>query len=334
MTKQLSGLDFKSFIPNSFVNPVLLSILRHSLGWPTSKSGRVSAIPYRFRHLGGTINTLLGVSLRRGILKKCLKRYSDNNGISVVIGLRGRVNYRLTNCLISLRSQTYPQESIKIIIVDYGNERETRKQLELLSQSFDCIHVKVDNIVEWNRSHCLNIGIKTARTPFVMLADADMIFAPNYLDVVISQLKFNPLGYIVSSMLDLPEGAQPILENCAVEQTAPDLIALKAISRNRFTLPYHVSLHAASLPLYYLINGYDEYYRLYGAEDEDLYLRFRLLGLNTISISSESFYLHQWHPKHQGVKSKNLSEVIENNLNHFKRNHSLVRNNNGWGLKP
>src|SRR4029079_2259886 len=56
--------------------------------------------------------------LRRAVLRHELSRTDD---ITAVIGSRNRADYRLENAIRSIRSQTYPADLIRIVVVDYGS---------------------------------------------------------------------------------------------------------------------------------------------------------------------------------------------------------------------
>ena len=80
-----------------------------------------------------------------------------------------------------------------------------------------------------------------------------------------------------------------------------------------------------------MIRGYDEHYEVWGSEDNDLMRRFRYLGLRPQTLDSGSFYLHQWHPKFEGVAGGEHAPAIRRNLAYFWRNRSILRNDRDWG---
>jgi hypothetical protein len=83
---------------------------------------------------------------------------------------------------------------------------------------------------------------------------------------------------------------------------------------------------------YKVVRGYDEYYQEWGSEDDDLMRRFMYLGLEPKVLDSGSCYLHQWHPKYEGVPDGGDSACIQRNLAHLRRTHSIVRNGRDWGI--
>jgi hypothetical protein len=55
-------------------------------------------------------------------------------------------------------------------------------------------------------------------------------------------------------------------------------------------------------------------------------------GLKIVNISDRTSYVHQWHPKYEGL-NENEKKQIEKNIEYFEITDTLSRNKNGWGLK-
>ena len=89
---------------------------------------------------------------------------------------------------------------------------------------------------------------------------------------------------------------------------------------------------ASARPLFHVARGYDEYYEVWGNEDDDLYRRFRYLGLRPKALGPESFYMHQWHAESaRGRDGKNAEQVRRNQL-YLAKARSILRNDDGWGI--
>ena len=80
-------------------------------------------------------------------------------------------------------------------------------------------------------------------------------------------------------------------------------------------------------------SGYDEFYTLWGREDDDLVKRFELLGLKMGYITDKTSYLHQWHKKFMGLgrSKKHIKKQVKKNDSYFNMNNSIIRNPDGWG---
>ena len=72
---------------------------------------------------------------------------------------------------------------------------------------------------------------------------------------------------------------------------------------------------------------------MWGSEDFDLIKRFFLMGLDVIDMSPVTSWIHQWHEKHEGVNTiSDIKEQIAKNKSYMDKTHSIIRNNNGWGM--
>ena len=266
--------------------------------------------------------------LRRAVLGDFLSRPRD---ITVVIGVRNRADYRIANALRSIREQTYTAELVRVRVVDYGSEPSSQAAIMNLCGQYDAEYLPVDEAPVWSRARCLNIGIRRASTTFLMTSDADVMFSRRYLADAIRTLEASPLSVLASSMLDLPRESVEVMKNAARPGGQLTLSRWKGWCSPRFGSPIHYGIALTWTAFFHLIRGYDEYYELWGSEDNDLMRRFRYLGLRPQALDSGSFYLHQWHPKFEGIPDGENAPAISRNLAYFRWNHSIVRNDGDWG---
>lgn len=271
--------------------------------------------------------------LRGSTLRGELSRMDD---VTVVIGTRNRADSRLVNALKSIRAQTHPDHLVRIAVVDYGSEPESAGRTEQLCREFVADYVRVQGDAVWSRSRCLNVGLRRADTKYVMTSDADILLSPSYLADAVSVLREAPLSVVCSPMLDLPEESADVLERASREQQPLQLDAWREWCRPRFGWQMHPSVCVAFAALYRAVRGYDEYYEVWGAEDDDLIRRFSYLGVETRAVGADSFYLHQWHSevdrRGQGAwNPQTWDEQVERNRAHFAASHSILRNDRHWG---
>ena len=266
--------------------------------------------------------------LRRAVLADVLSRPRD---VTVVIGVRNRSDYRIANALRSIREQTYAAGLVRVLVVDYGSEPSSQAVIMRLCAQHDVEYLRVDEAPVWSRARCLNIGIRRASTTFLMTSDADIMLSRGYLADAIRALEASPLSVLCSSMLDLPEESVEVMKNAVRPGGQLALDRWKDWCSPRFGSSYHRSVVLTYTAFFLLIRGYDEHYEVWGSEDDDLMRRFRYLGLRPRPLDSGSFYLHQWHPKFEGVPNGEQAAVIRRNYAYFARNHSIVRNDRDWG---
>ena len=68
------------------------------------------------------------------------------------------------------------------------------------------------------------------------------------------------------------------------------------------------------------VNGFDEFYQGWGAEDTDAQIRMKNLGLEVVFYDREILVKHQWHPK--VYRSKDSTHPYHSNLERI--NHAYM----------
>ena len=266
--------------------------------------------------------------LWRAVLPHELARPDD---VTVVIAVRNRCDYRLINALSSIRAQTHPGGLVHILVVDYGSEPACELLTAALCQAHGAEYVRVDGAPVWSCSRSLNVGVRRASTKYLMTSDADIVFSRQYLSDSIAALRESPLSVVYSPMLDLSKKLIEVVKRAADLGKDLDLEQWKECCSRRFGWAFHPSIAFTFTAFYQCIRGYDEFYEVYGSEDDDLMRRFNYLGLQPKILDAGSFYMHQWHTKFEGVPGGKHNNQIQRNRTYFGRMHSIVRNNYGWG---
>jgi hypothetical protein len=249
----------------------------------------------------------VGRPARRVLLRRWLRVAAERcgGGLTVVIPVQDRAGSRLHNLLRSLRAQR-TASAPHVVIVDYGSAAHQAAEVAALAQEYGADVLRVPGPLEWNRARALNLGLRSARSAYVLVADADLVFRNDYAATAVEALHEDPRRLVVSRMLDLPEGDAVEIDQDRVEE-------LRTLAQSRYGDGAHPSIVAVSREALELVGGYDEAFRLWGSEDEDLFRRLRSLGLEPYDVSDQSSYLHQWHRKHEGVESASLQGQIRAN---------------------
>jgi hypothetical protein len=253
--------------------------------------------------------------------------------VTIIIGIRNRGDYRFENALRSIRGQTHPAELIHPLVVDYGSEPEQARRTERICKDYRADYLRVDNAEVWNRSRCVNVGIRRTGTKFLMISDAEILISPRYVSGAVAQLQASPASIVLAPMLDLPEASGGILEQSARARGNLQLETWRQWSRVRrahHAVDEHTAICVGFTVLFKAIRGYDEYYEGWNGSDDDLIRRFEYLGLRPTPIQSESFYLHQWHADSRGRRAS--AERIRMNREHLRTTHTILRNDRNWGI--
>lgn len=266
-----------------------------------------AANPLGASRSGQLLNTLVGRPLRRVLLKRWLRFAAERcgGGLTVVIPVQDRAGNRLHNLLRSLRAQR-ASPAPYVVVVDYGSAPDQAGEVAALAQEYGADVLRVPGPLEWNRAKALNLGWRRATTAYVLFADADLVFRDDYTGTAVEALHEDQRRLVVSKMLDLPEGH-------SVEIDQDNVGELETLAQSRLGDGAHPSIVAASCAALELAGGYDEAFRIWGSEDDDLFRRLRNLGLEAYDVSDRTLYLHQWHRKHDGVESALLQAQIRAN---------------------
>ena len=290
-------------------------------------------IPWRMRHQGGPLNTLIQRPIRQRKLKSFIQdTATQKDGITVIYAIKNRVDYKFWHSLKSIRSQNYDQNLINILVIDYGSSEADLEITRHFCAEFNAELIETHKTGDWNKAHCLNIGIKRTTTKFLLSADTDIIFSKNYVSVLIDTLKSNPLSVIFSKCLDLKKSTAEHLISEFKEGQPLDPEALKSEAEARSSGDANTGINASYTQFYQDIYGYDEFFKLWGSEDNDIKRRLEYFGLESRSIATKAYYLHQWHPKYAGVKdSPELREIINKNHQYYQRDHRIFKNTDDWG---
>jgi glycosyltransferase involved in cell wall biosynthesis len=199
---------------------------------------------------------------------------------SIVVGYRNRELSRVKRSLEALANQTFTD--FELIFVDYGSDAGYQKEVQELTALYPFVQYVYTHTQGWfwNRAHALNTGVRFAKGSIMLFYDIDLLPERLFLEKV-NRLSFENNFYTFSCFY-LPQHfnyEQSILEKDGIHY-----------EQN------YVGLCAVSREIVNEINGYDEYFMVWGAEDDDFYQRLKKSGLQHIHQSASAFNVfHQWH---------------------------------------
>ncbi len=239
-----------------------------------------------------------------------------DNKITFIYCYRDRDLVRVKLSLDSLKNQI--NKNFKVLFIDYGSKLEIANDVSTLVNSYDFAeyHYNDTRGKVWNRSHALNTAIRLVETEFVFTSDIDMIYKPGFIDHLYENLGNNKANFYTAVML--PDGMVP--------DTTKDYPEIPRTLDN--------AMGWAIIPVAALkeINGYDEFYCIYGKEDNDIADRLRLKGLNVKYIQDIWMY-HYYHPhvpRQKGIMPSMWFLFLDEYYKEMKS--VIVRNNKiEWG---
>ena len=215
-------------------------------------------------------------------------------GITVLVVVRNRADQRFDNLMKSLAAQDLDRARFEVLVLDFGSDPAPAGHLRRACAHYDFRYEREEDTAEWHQGRAQNAALRRVRTSAVLICDVDLMLAPNYLSTAVGLLEQDLLGAVVAPMLDLPELP-------GLDYDAQPFAQLLDRTGKRFGWDFHPAIIALRVRILKLIGGVDEEYQLWGGIDVDLYHRLRALGLNRHNVAGTTAYVHQWHPKFQGV---------------------------------
>ncbi len=199
---------------------------------------------------------------------------------SIIIGYKNRDLNRVKKAFDYIDRQS--NQNFEVIFIDYGSDDIFSNESANLigNYNFAKYHFNATKGWFWNRAHALNTGVKLAKGEIVLICDIDLIIEPDFIEKI-SKLDFKYAFYIFECFY-LPENFDFEKKNVLIDGI-------------HYRQDY-VGLCAAKKEDILAINGLDEYFMVWGAEDEDYYKRLENLGLKMIRLNATEYKVfHKWH---------------------------------------
>lgn len=246
--------------------------------------------------------------------------------ITLVLTFRDREISIIEKCLASLFLQS--NKEFKIVLVNYGSTKEYSDPLESFLENKEIEYIKCDVSKQlWNKSKAINIVLKNCTTPYLFVADIDMIFHQGFIHKLHEIKNENKATYFQVGFLDQEE-------------------TNKNINFPEYKISFNSNEEATGMTLYPVsllkeINGYDEFYHGWGSEDTDVHIRLKNSGKEIEYYDKEILILHQWHPKF--YRSPNSTAPFHSSLEKINSKYlqqaemlkkSKANLNNDWGILP
>lgn len=232
--------------------------------------------------------------------------------ISIVYAHRNRDIQRIKMSFDSLEKQI--NKAFEVVFVDYGSDPFLVQELLELTAGYKFVKffsLEVTQLL-WNKSKALNYGILQTQNPHVFIADVDLIYHPdttqlfNKLAVEKTFFLFK-LGYLSKAE------SLKLFHNYNFENLKPDRYG----EVNGMIL--------APTKAFIEVNGLDEFFHFYGAEDEDLFARMENIGYKR-EFNTSPFFFHNWHQSFAGSEDQiitwnpRVKNIMRINQRHFLSN--------------
>ena len=247
--------------------------------------------------------------------------------ISIVLTNRNRDLRIVKKCLDSLQAQT--NMDFEWFLVDYGSDKNYLKDLELVLQDYSKIKfISCPTQGQlWNKSRAINIVLNQCNSPFFFVGDIDMIFHSEFIQELKNIASLDRATYFQVGFLSQNESQK----NNSFEDYQ---IAFKSTDEATGMTLYPTAVLKS-------INGYDEFYHGWGAEDTDVHIRLKNKGFDVVFFDKKVLMKHQWHPKKYRSKESlepyhsQLEKINHRYIKQVKDNQIVVANkDNQIGILP
>jgi hypothetical protein len=247
--------------------------------------------------------------------------------LTLLFPYRNRELERVKIAMDSLVAQN--DTNFTILFIDYGSSLSHVKKLQELLSNYSFVTYFYSYHIDqpWSRAKAVNIGIQLVTTPYVFVADIDMIFKANFIEIV-NQLKDPMVSvYFKVGFLNQDESK-------------------KKLPFNDYTISFSSSPGAQGMSLFPIealkkVRGFSEFLHFWGAEDEDVHNRLLEAGYQVDFYEKEVLMLHRWHPTYRALESDKLTKdlqikaISKLNEQYFYQNKEMkliTVNEENWGI--
>jgi glycosyltransferase involved in cell wall biosynthesis len=226
--------------------------------------------------------------------------------ITIALTYRNRDLRIVKKCLDSLSEQSF--KDFKVVLVDYGSVESFAYPLMELVNKFLFIQLIACPVQGqlWNKCRAINIALRQTATPYFLVGDIDLIFHPHFMEIAGQLARKDKVTYFQHGFMSKEES----LLNKKFEDFKVDFLGNDEVTGT--TLFSTEKLKE--------VNGYDEFYHGWGAEDTDVHLRLVNSGQKLNFYDTNVLVKHQWHPK--DYRSKESGNPFHSNLERI--NHSYM----------
>jgi glycosyltransferase involved in cell wall biosynthesis len=218
----------------------------------------------------------------------------------------------LARVLASIAAQQGAAGTLEVVVTDDGSRDQTPRLVRDFAAAVSFpVHFTTHRHSGFHIARCRNEGVSASSAPYLLFLDGDCIIPPDHVRQHLERRAsgFALAGYpiylsepVSDLITETDIAAAAYLRQITVGQRlgmrwrhVRGLVArLMGDSQRPKLLGGNLGIARAD---YERVNGYDENYRGWGCEDDDLRLRLRAAGIQVASIAWWTNTYHLWHPK-------------------------------------
>jgi glycosyltransferase involved in cell wall biosynthesis len=214
--------------------------------------------------------------------------------------------------LTSIALQACASGTFELVVTDDGSQDETFAVVERFAATVDFpVTLTTHPHDTFQVAQCRNEGVAASTAPYLIFTDGDLILPPDFIDQHLRRRRANMA--FSGECYRLAEDVSAGLDEDAVRRgDYRNLVSPGELARVRkadWRARWHALLRHRDRPRligwnvglwrsdYERVNGYDEQFRGWGCEDDDLTQRLRGIRVRTRWINRWTCGYHVWHPR-------------------------------------
>ncbi len=249
--------------------------------------------------------------------------------------------WHLRRALRSIAMQQGVRERMELVVTDDGSTDETPQIVEAFRREVNFpVHFTTHPHGEFHPARCRNEGVTATSGEYLLLLDGDCVLPPDHVAAHLAQRKPG-----VAMLGDCCRLEQDVTQQVSEAPIEPQEFVVWNSGKERRRLTradrharlYTFLRHPKKPKLvsnnvgiwrsdFLRVNGFDENYRGWGCEDDDLGQRLKKSGVRLESILRWTNSFHLWHPRDPSAPR---SWREGPNVPYFLRRGRLTRCRNG-----
>ena len=218
----------------------------------------------------------------------------------------------LRRVLASIAGQKGMRGAFEVVATDDGSRDETAAMVRQFAASVSFpVRFTTHPHDGFQLARCRNEGVAATTAPYLLFLDGDCLIPPDHLRTHLDRRRagYAMAGYYVH--LDQATSERITEEDARLgnfvhfatwqQQARMRWRHVQASFYSLLRDPTRPKLLGGNIGIarddYERVNGYDENFRGWGCEDDDLRLRLRAAGVGVASITWWTHAFHLWHPK-------------------------------------
>jgi predicted glycosyltransferase involved in capsule biosynthesis len=183
--------------------------------------------------------------------------------LSFIVGFRNRDTERVT--LFLERLKAINSDDFELIFVDYGSDESVSENVKKIVSNYSFANYQFFNSrgQNWNRSKCLNYGFGFTKGQYIFTSDIDFLYDVDFISILKKIVTPTQAFYFQVGFLSQKQSENIHSDSKKYEiesYSNEDAVGALLISREMFNE----------------VGGYDEFYEIWGIEDNDMLYRIKM----------------------------------------------------------